>query len=347
MIATNTTATFVMCTVPKVGSTNTRKLLNTIISDPDPLILDAFEQIQNSHKAKYPNVGHFGVPDDDPATTLWQPKTRPGAPGSKYKPPSTVPDDVPMFTIGRNPYVRLVSGYRNKMVISPRQHDVWTRKLVNRDLGMPEETEWADTAADFRAFVRALAAMPKFRSINSHFRPSVPVCAGPQNFRYDYYLRLEELEQWLPCWMHGLALGGYTDRGWAAVGPARMYLGRPEEEQLVTYRWVSMGLPERPEWDAEAGRVTLGQEGRHWRWMKGEGCWWKPHEMSCEEFYAGFTAADGAVVPGGAGRGQADSHGSATADAWESFYDQAAADAVRKLYAVDFKAFRYPSLTVR
>eukprot|EP00892_Ulva_mutabilis_P001655 jgi/Ulvmu1/11490/UM077_0039.1 len=362
VVSTNTTATFVMCTVPKVGSTNTRKLINTIVSDPDPPVLDAFDQIVLSHKSKYPNVGHFGVPNSPqpaPSATpaadtgpLWQPPattTRTGRGG--YKPPSSVPENVPTFTLGRNPYIRLVSGYRNKMVFTDGQHDVWTRRLVNRDLGLPDDTEWTDTPADFQSFVRALVAMQAFGSINSHFRSAVRVCAGSPNFRYDYYLRLEELEQWLPCWLHGLALTGYTDRGWARAGWARMYLGASEEEQLVTYRWSRSGHADRPVWDAESRSVTLGERGKDWQWLRGDGCWWKPHEKSCEEYAASYTAEDGSVVPGGSvgagegAKGSGDAHGSSTADQWQLYYDQASADAVYRLYSVDFRAFRYSKLT--
>lgn len=380
VVSSNTSATFVMCTVPKIGSTNTRKLLSTVISDPDPIPLDAFEQTQRAHQFEYPNVGHFrvradastGTPpqlrrslqaDGDAASgdsaKLWQPTPTARTPlqggsGTQawsptgYKPPGTVPEDVPTFTIGRNPYVRLLSGYRNKMVVRAGQHDQWTRKYVNQELGVPEDTDWDDTAAGFSAFVRAMSTMPRFAAINSHFRSSVRVCSGAAGFVYDYYLRLEDLQAWLPCWVHALSLDKYTDRGWAQVGRARTYVGDSDVEQLVTFRWERTGFTERPVWDADEGRVTLGEEGRDWRWMKGDGCWWKPHDMSCEEYYARAEGQDGRVVPGAdVGGEMTNAHASATGSGWEQYYDQATADKVFQLYKTDFDAFRYERLIVQ
>lgn len=381
VVSSNTSATFVMCTVPKVGSTNTRKLLSTIIAAPDPIPLDAFEQILRAHRFQYPNIGHFRVPEDGAAATPpqlrrslqagsdaasgddvaipWQPNpTRPtplrGSSGSqarpspRYMPPGTIPEDVPSFTIGRNPYLRLLSGYRNKMIVQAGQHDKWTRKYVNRDLGVPEDTEWEDTAAGFSAFVRAMDAMPQFRTINSHFKSSVLVCSGSAGFVYDYYFRLEDLEAWLPCWMHALGLEKYTERGWAQAGKARIYVGDDDAEQLVTMRWGRTGFKERPVWDAEKGRVTLGEQGRDWRWLKGDGCWWKPHDITCEEYYARFTGEDGGVVPGaGAVGGVTSAHATATGSGWEGYYDQATADIAFRLYKADFDAFRYERLIVQ
>lgn len=60
-------APFAMCTIPKVGCTNFRKLLAALVFDPEPLPRDAFSQYYKPHIWKYPSVWHYKVDRECPA----------------------------------------------------------------------------------------------------------------------------------------------------------------------------------------------------------------------------------------------------------------------------------------
>lgn len=64
---------------------------------------------------------------------------------------------VPSFVIGRNPYVRILSGYLDKMVDNPARHDQWTFHSVNHRMRLPMDTAWPPSVDGFRRFVRRLA----------------------------------------------------------------------------------------------------------------------------------------------------------------------------------------------
>lgn len=59
--------------------------------------------------------------------------------------------------MGRNPYVRVLSGFLDKMVNDPLRHDQWTYKSTNRNMGLDGETRWDNSIESFRKFVRVLA----------------------------------------------------------------------------------------------------------------------------------------------------------------------------------------------
>lgn len=179
------TATFAMCTIPKSGCTNFRKLLSTVMLHPDPMPSDSFSQWFNPHMWPYPTVWHYDVPQPSCDTNPRGPGCSGGAQGRSLKqdslptrlqdqdadveakpdrkPASTpekrldrLPDSVPSFMVGRNPYVRVLSGFLDKMVHDPLRHDQWTYKSTNERLGLHSETRWFNTVLSFQMFVRAL-----------------------------------------------------------------------------------------------------------------------------------------------------------------------------------------------
>lgn len=343
VISSNSTATFVLCTAPKAGCTNLRKLMHAIISHPVHTSTDAYGQFKGVHFARYPTVWHYDPPaptptNSSPAPTvttnptrslstaqsstsaaLWQPHDITGShPASSGKPgigstaphpppppphgnpaptvltpPPRIPVTVPSFIVGRNPYVRLLSGFLDKMAHNPDVADTYTHAAVNKHLGLPAAARWAPNPGSFHSFVRTLARRD-VAAADPHFRPVVAACAT--TFRFDYYLPLEDIHRWLPCWADGLALRGWLESGWAETPHGRMYVGRGRH--FITLQSHSIKRSARPQWDEDAGAATHGEDGIDWAWVDGDECWWKPHNQTCAEYFSSFTHADGTVVPG-------------------------------------------------
>jgi hypothetical protein len=86
------------------------------------------------------------------------------------------------FVVGRNPYVRLLSGYLDKMVVDGERHDWQIMGRVNRDLGLDESEPFEATAEDFAYFVALLSLAPKR---NPHFDSATNVC-GINRYPYRY-----------------------------------------------------------------------------------------------------------------------------------------------------------------
>eukprot|EP00892_Ulva_mutabilis_P004683 jgi/Ulvmu1/2587/UM014_0038.1 len=331
------TATFLLCSVPKVGCTNLRKLLYAMLQESDAPIRDAFTQFNSVHLPPYPTIWHYKLPHPDPRNALTPADfegninttaPEPFAPGVPSAPPR-VPSSIPSFVVGRNPYVRLVSGYLDKMVYNPQRYDQWTFKSVNRGMGFAEQARWNGTVASFRNFVRSLAHSG-IDAVDGHFHEATKFCAG--SVRMDYYLKLEELEEWFPCFMDGLGLRRWTETGWADTPHGRMRVG--EGEQRISI-------------DAARGPGFRGAEGVDWMRVQGDQCWWSPSGMSCKEYYDSFVTEDGTIVPAG-GRDSAvtgalrDEHDTRADEKWQQYYDQETSDLVFFLYYSDFQAFGYP-----
>jgi hypothetical protein len=99
---------FIMCTIPKAACSNLRKLLLVLLHyspelpGPTPgskITIDS----SSVHKNMYPTIWHYHAP-----------------------PPHTdLTGHLPSFVIARNPYIRLVSGFLDKMVVKGPGHDLW------------------------------------------------------------------------------------------------------------------------------------------------------------------------------------------------------------------------------
>jgi hypothetical protein len=91
-------APFAMCTVPKAACTSLRKLLYAVIhynrDTPKPGA-GFVMSLSDLHGSVYPTIWHYKRPKFD------------------------LTDIYPTFIISRNPYVRLVSGFIDKMVVKP------------------------------------------------------------------------------------------------------------------------------------------------------------------------------------------------------------------------------------
>jgi Sulfotransferase family len=173
-------ATFAMCTIPKIACTNFRKLLSTVMLYPDPMPTDSFTQFFNPHVWAYPTVWHyesadksFQTPDSasggtrrlqDSIPVRLKPDSGSEADSaqtvgnqSQPKGKDRLPESVPSFIIGRNPYVRVLSGFLDKMVHDPLRHDQWTYRNANGAMGLEGQTKWQNTFESFQTFVKVLA----------------------------------------------------------------------------------------------------------------------------------------------------------------------------------------------
>lgn len=179
-------ATFAMCTVPKIASTNFRKLLSTVMVHPDPMPTDSFSHFFNPHMWPYPTVWHYDPTNstsqrssgtsvhssstprdarrlsDSIPTRLasFDPQKLPdsaAATDDAESAPERLPESVPSFIIGRNPYVRVLSGFLDKMVHDPLRHDQWTYKTTNGNMGLSGDTRWENSVESFKRFVKVLS----------------------------------------------------------------------------------------------------------------------------------------------------------------------------------------------
>ena len=69
---------------------------------------------------------------------------------------------------------------------------------MNGYLGVPSDTTWQATRPDFARFVRLFAKTGLKEGMNGHFQASTRVTDGSA-FSFEYYLKLEDMAQWLPC----------------------------------------------------------------------------------------------------------------------------------------------------
>jgi hypothetical protein len=227
--------------------------------------------------------------------------------------PRPLPSSFPLFVLGRSPYTRLLSGFLDKMTRQDRGNDMHTLKATNQDIGHGEYDFFEKTKEDFRNFLsKIIAAMKQGKHVNEHFAPMVSVCKV-QEVPYHYFLRLEDMAQWMPCLREGLKLSRFTDLGW-------------DHSRALRSDWYQP----------------------HHR-----GCWWAPKGMTCQQyidqsrdFVSGYR--DSIDIPqhhmhsGSA----ADVHSTSADDKWQLFYDQEIADMVYEAYRIDFEAFGYERLII-
>ena len=225
--------------------------------------------------------------------------------------PNPIPSSFPTFVLGRSPYTRLLSGFLDKMTKQDRGNDMYTLKVTNWAIGRGEFDFYEKTKEDFREFLTQIISVVKAgKPINEHFAPMVTVCSV-HSVPYHYFLRLEEMTQWMPCLRDGLKVDKFTDLGW-------------DHSRTLRSDWYT---PQR------------------------KGCWWSPKGMTCEdyvqqsrEYVQGLRASIDVPKTQIKSGSEADVHSTSADDKWELFYDQEIADMVYEAYKIDFDAFGYDRL---
>jgi hypothetical protein len=187
-------------------------------------------------------------------------------------------------------------------------HDWDTTRMINSQLGRGEGALYEASPKGLHKFLRALALrLLAGKEVNEHFRPMVDVC-HVTHIRYHYFLRIEDMNEWYPCWESALDLHNFTMRGW------------------------DYHRKHRSDWYSSQNR----------------GCWWAPAGQTCKHFYDGQHMEPdpyddqrfNSVVAA-----NADVHATHADNKWREFYTQVTGDIVYKLYKSDFDLFGYQKET--
>ena len=150
-----------------------------------------------SRKLNYIYVQNWKCGSSTVRTTLWAAEHAMGLappPGSPHKPSRDTPffsdptrwekvDDQFVFTIARNPYVRVLSAYLDK-IHGQRDQNVWSRFAAQHRLG--------DRQLDFGEFLTVVAATPEAQ-MDPHWRPQ-SCNLVPSLIPYDFIGSMENFE---------------------------------------------------------------------------------------------------------------------------------------------------------
>jgi hypothetical protein len=140
-----------------------------------------------------------------------------GAPASSLKHLSSAiaQAHLPRFMIVRNPYVRLLSGFLDKIVKEKRYR-----------MGPPDYKPYES----FDVFVDRLIYHQKYNvkdeDFNNHFRLMSGNCLVHANMTYDYYLPLEQMQYWYEPLMQALDLIPMVQQGWNVT--TTQFFGSPD-----------------------------------------------------------------------------------------------------------------------
>lgn len=100
-----------------------------------------------------------------------------------------------------------------------------------RSGGARESKVGAKSAEHFDRFIHHLKRVG-VDHVNIHFTSQSQACArGSGGVEYEYYLRIEDIAQWFPCWHEGLMLTEFTSRGWLELPHGSVYVGGDQEWQ--------------------------------------------------------------------------------------------------------------------
>ena len=127
--------------------------------------------------------------------------------------------DIPLITVGRNPYVRLLSGYLDKRAHG-EHYPYWGLDVY---LHMRLMLYRADT---FECFVRQLYALygllgnrlHRVDGVNHHFAQQARFCWYDGGLRYDYMLKLERINEWYDEVIADLELQHHVASQWPGDG---------------------------------------------------------------------------------------------------------------------------------
>ena len=280
VVETPFTSSFIMCTVPKVACSSFRKLLNTVIRSPDPAEASTWDQIMKAHFDFYPTVFHYKAPELH-----------------------NLSQTHPSFILGRSPYVRVLSGFLNKMVFDPNvkePHDMYNFHDTNRALGRPIDKQFRATRESFTNFLRLLEKAGTV-NINDHFMRAGLVCDGGR-WPYEFYLRLEEMTEWFPCWEAALGLQGFTRNGWLTTAEGKKHDGVSNE-----CWWKPPGVSCEDYFE----KATAA-------------------DGSAQPVTETFVAAE-----------KHDEHDTKASEKWRKFYTQETGDLLHRLYKEDFDLWGY------
>lgn len=153
----------------------------------------------------------------------------------------------------RNPYSRLLSAFLEK-ICSGKWRGVF---------GGP----FSCTPPEFGRYIRALLSRAdRGAYIDPHFTLQVDHCGLGRGVEYDYYLKVEESNEWYPEFMALAGLAGAAKHGWGRLGAPDCFMELPGlscEETDAYIRSLGQGTRQRAE-----HRATVQAPGGLPGWMQ-------------------------------------------------------------------------------
>eukprot|EP01025_Chloroclados_australasicus_P028618 TRINITY_DN28365_c1_g1_i1.p1 TRINITY_DN28365_c1_g1~~TRINITY_DN28365_c1_g1_i1.p1 ORF type:complete len:401 (-),score=14.40 TRINITY_DN28365_c1_g1_i1:623-1765(-) len=125
--------------------------------------------------------------------------------------------NIPLLKWVRNPYIRAISMYVDKVKTRVRQQG---EKYYVRGLTFNNKPTFDD-------FIEELHR--KFLSgafLDRHFKPQYDRCWENLGLNFDYVLKIERMNYWYPCFINELNLWQYVMRGWNDA--EHCYLSTPD-----------------------------------------------------------------------------------------------------------------------
>eukprot|EP01023_Acetabularia_acetabulum_P024888 TRINITY_DN23923_c0_g1_i4.p1 TRINITY_DN23923_c0_g1~~TRINITY_DN23923_c0_g1_i4.p1 ORF type:complete len:378 (-),score=35.70 TRINITY_DN23923_c0_g1_i4:165-1298(-) len=170
---------FLLCTTPKTGVTRAKMLIM---------------RINDLHGHVHPGWNYKEVPYTYAEKFSKQQKL-----DILFNP------DIPRIKLVRNPYIRAISGYQDKML-----HHNYKRKGKYVGWNMVY-----DQIPTFEQWVDYLYYQFKNNKyIDSHFAPQYDRCWENFGLKFDYILKVEQMKNWFPCFVEQLNLWQYVMKGW-------------------------------------------------------------------------------------------------------------------------------------
>lgn len=184
---------FVLCMVPKVGSSRWKSMLFRHLAPLHPSIA---EKNIEPHHSRMPWV-----------TSRREDIVKRVSNSSSLR-----------FMWLRNPYSRLLSGFLDK--------GVQEFTFVNM---AGYEYPFEPTPDGFKLFLESLLDMRrKGLPINPHFKPQSELCGIPFGMQYDFYLKVEDIHLWYPDLISLLGLRDTVYSGWGYASNSQLPEDTPD-----------------------------------------------------------------------------------------------------------------------
>lgn len=113
---------------------------------------------------------------------------------------------VPRIMLVRDPFARLLSGFLDKASTS--------RRWLESRLPMPCRSNGGGCYSPGQPFSSFVQAATQSERINAHFQLLSKHCLIDRGLSYDYYLKVEQIDQWYAPLVAALQLRAVTAKGW-------------------------------------------------------------------------------------------------------------------------------------
>eukprot|EP01026_Neomeris_dumetosa_P024957 TRINITY_DN20602_c0_g1_i3.p1 TRINITY_DN20602_c0_g1~~TRINITY_DN20602_c0_g1_i3.p1 ORF type:complete len:355 (-),score=22.01 TRINITY_DN20602_c0_g1_i3:490-1554(-) len=113
--------------------------------------------------------------------------------------------NIPRIKIVRNPYIRAVSMYKDKVATLPKNPKGFYQGHELRFNHFPS----------FEDFIKQIyRQQQQHKFVNYHFAPQYQHCWEHEGLTYDYVLKVERMNYWYPCFIENFNLWRFVMNGW-------------------------------------------------------------------------------------------------------------------------------------